>query len=140
METTVQSRVVFSSSPTNILLLENHFESMRKSLQNHFIYIFICFFQFLQIVSNDLELFHIVHSSQLLVYPIKMFEELSFNMSTIFNVIQRNKSTFKFDMLFQQVKSILMEQSTENKQRHVSSTVTNRNNVGNGGDMTEIGE
>ncbi|VDP65541.1 unnamed protein product [Schistosoma curassoni] len=67
-----------------------------------------------------------------------MFEELSFNMSTIFNVIQRNKSTFKFDMLFQQVKSILMEESTENKQRHVSSTVTNMNNVGNGGDMTEI--
>uniref|UniRef100_A0A094ZKV8 Serine-protein kinase ATM n=1 Tax=Schistosoma haematobium TaxID=6185 RepID=A0A094ZKV8_SCHHA len=94
--------------------------------------------QFLQIVSNDLELFHIVHSSQLLVYPIKMFEELSFNMSTIFNVIQGNKSTFKFDMLFQQVKSILMEESTENKQSHVSSTVTNMNNVGNGGDMTEI--
>ncbi|CAH8669563.1 unnamed protein product [Schistosoma haematobium] len=94
--------------------------------------------QFLQIVSNGLELFHIVHSSQLLVYPIKMFEELSFNMSTIFNVIQGNKSTFKFDMLFQQVKSILMEESTENKQSHVSSTVTNMNNVGNGGDMTEI--
>ncbi|CAH8656684.1 unnamed protein product [Schistosoma margrebowiei] len=94
--------------------------------------------QFLQIISNDLELFHIVHSSQLLVYPIKMFEELSFNMSTMFNVIQGNKSTFKFDMLFQQVKSLLMEQSTENKQRHVGLMVTNTDNVGNGGDMTEI--
>ncbi|XP_018654902.1 putative ataxia telangiectasia mutated (atm) [Schistosoma mansoni] len=94
--------------------------------------------QLLQIMSNDLELFHIVHSSQLLVYPIKMFEELSFNMSTMFNVMQGNRSTFKSDMLFQQIKSILMKQSTENKERHVGLMVTNMNNIENGGNMTEI--
>ncbi|CAH8679444.1 unnamed protein product [Schistosoma rodhaini] len=94
--------------------------------------------QLLQIMSNDLDLFHIVHSSQLLVYPIKMFEELSFNMSTMFNVMQGNRSTFKSDMLFQQIKSILMKQSTENKERHVGLMVTNMNYIENDGNMTEI--
>ncbi|CAH8567416.1 unnamed protein product [Schistosoma turkestanicum] len=89
--------------------------------------------QLLQLISNDIKLFQIVYSPQLF-YPIKMLEKISFNASLM---CKENKSTSGSDVLIRQIKSVLMKQSTENKQRHAGLLGTNSNNVDDD-NMTEI--
>ncbi|KAK4474472.1 hypothetical protein MN116_001623, partial [Schistosoma mekongi] len=95
------------------------------------------FQQLLKIVSNDSELFHIVYCPQLLFYPIKMFEEMFFDMSAMFDLMPANKSVLKSDVLMQQIKSVLMKSSTEIKHTHIGLMVANVNRGEDGEGITE---
>ncbi|TNN16177.1 Serine-protein kinase ATM, partial [Schistosoma japonicum] len=90
------------------------------------------FQQLLKIVSNDSELFHIVYCPQLLFYPIKMFEEVSFDMSIMFDLMPANKSVLKSDVLIQQIKSVLMKSSTDVKHMHIGLMAASINKVDDG--------